>query len=81
MKKVADEIEKELNANEIDAAILNVLRTPYEILNGSEVEDKNLQIFDPLKVTTTSLQNATSVVKTVLSTGAVVLNRAEWNMN
>lgn len=44
---------------------------------GIDMFDKN--IIDPLKVTRTALENAASIVKTILSTDCVVLDQRLWN--
>lgn len=70
----------DLKDNDIYKNILKAVQTPFELIT----EDLNpitwdQNIVDPLKVTRTALENAFTVVKTILSTNAVVLNRSEWN--
>lgn len=51
--------------------------------NGANVSHKDnmfeKEIIDPHKVTRCALENAVSVAKTILSTGAIVLDESQWN--
>lgn len=68
--------------SEIIGEICDAVCEPMNILKNDLLLEKDFfenNIIDPLKVIRTSLENAVSVAKTVLSTEAIVLNESEWN--
>lgn len=74
---------------DISDKITKSLSAPYEILHDCKTGNVitidladiyfKQGIIDPLKVIRTSLENAVSVAKTVLSTEAIVLDESVWN--
>lgn len=73
------------NDNSIESFIYNSMMKPqWQIITNKNAvisikpEWKD-NIIDPLKVTRCALQNAVSVVKTILSTNTVVLSDRQWN--
>lgn len=58
--------------------IRGALGAPYYYLGGDDVDRKD--VLDPLKVSVSSLKNAITVTKTILSTGAAVIAKHQWKM-
>jgi len=65
--------------------IMKSLLSPYDTIckNGVSISVMNDMfkdnIIDPLKVTRCALENAVSVVKTILSTDSVIISRESWS--
>lgn len=79
LKRAAESTSELLKDNTgVYDAIRGALGAPYYFLGGDSIDRKD--VFDPLTVSRSSLKNAITVTKTILSTGAAVIAKHQWKI-